>query len=1023
MKLINIIFVSFVLAFSVAAEDTVVPAKVQKLLNKYCTDCHGAKKKKGDIRLHNIADLSKDFQSNLLNKIEQEIFLENMPPDDEDQPTDEERQQLFTWLNSQYQRLEEKSKFRDKLRTPAFGNYVNHEKLFSGEFKDQPSFTADRRWLISEFIFNDKMNRVLDHQGVRTIDGVRQKVFGDNGVSLGLKAMGGRTLRTSLTNPFLLPKNIGVRYYDNTMLTNGHLLTMIGNAKKIASHMSSEKTMKSHYPAMYGVMKMEFEHRQILQAREDFLNKYMDRVLQDLYKKKNDSLLPNFVATKIAKAATHDANGKKMKKAAFHASNPGPAEMYFIYREIRKHKKEGDTDKQLIVKCEQDWLNFGIEARKVQRRIVFMYGYMEEIYKEMNKGANKKSQLAAYKKLADSEMNVIATAILKHRRKGDRFKEVIGKCINDWEGSFKAQRLAAGGASDNAINGVIIELFAKILERTPNAEELELNTVLLKDYMQDMGNQQALAKLAQTLILNTEFVYRSEFGIGKADVHGRKMMSAREASYAIAYALTDSKPDKVLVEAVKNGKLNTREDYKREVTRMLKNRKQYYVIDEEVQKANFASSITNVPIRKLRFFREFFGYTKAMSIFKDDVRLGASYGHAKGTLVEEADMLVSHIMENDKNVFEELLTTEKFYIFHSGDNKAMKKSSDRVGEIYNYFKDKGWKDFTEEELYKHWPFIDKMKIRGTVFRNFLESKRKKGWVKSFKKMMTGLTMQLGKGQKQAAPYNIVPLHYRHKANASTRTGMVMRGEHVGKFFNIDYTNWDYPTTQPAKVTNRKGMLTHPAWLIAHAQNTETDPVIRGKWVREKLLAGTIPDIPITVEAVIPEDHHKTLRNRLVGVTEKKECWRCHKHMNPLGYTFEIYDDFGVYRTKEPLEHPDNLITKAQQKKAVYVDARAVYKTLPVNAKGYLKGTGDDKLDGEVKDAIELAERLGKSSRVRQSIVRHVFRYFMGRNEVLSDSKTLIEADQVYVKSGGSFDALIVSLLTSDSFIYRKKVEK
>ena len=47
---------------------------------------------------------------------------------------------------------------------------------------------------------------------------------------------------------------------------------------------------------------------------------------------------------------------------------------------------------------------------------------------------------------------------------------------------------------------------------------------------------------------------------------------------------------------------------------------------------------------------------------------------------------------------------------------------------------------------------------------------------------------------------------------------------------------------------------------------------------------------------------------------------------------------------------------------------------------------------------------------------------MGRNELLSDSKTLIDADRAYVQSGGSFDALIVSLLTSDSFIYRKAAQ-
>ena len=44
---------------------------------------------------------------------------------------------------------------------------------------------------------------------------------------------------------------------------------------------------------------------------------------------------------------------------------------------------------------------------------------------------------------------------------------------------------------------------------------------------------------------------------------------------------------------------------------------------------------------------------------------------------------------------------------------------------------------------------------------------------------------------------------------------------------------------------------------------------------------------------------------------------------------------------------------------------------------------------------------------------------MGRNETLADSKTLIDADKAYLKSNGSFDEVIVSLLTSDSFIYRK----
>ena len=73
-------------------------------------------------------------------------------------------------------------------------------------------------------------------------------------------------------------------------------------------------------------------------------------------------------------------------------------------------------------------------------------------------------------------------------------------------------------------------------------------------------------------------------------------------------------------------------------------------------------------------------------------------------------------------------------------------------------------------------------------------------------------------------------------------------------------HFSYEPVQPFKLPNRKGILTHPAWLIAHSLNTENDPVRRGRFVREKLLAGRVPDVPITVDAVVPEDHTKTLRH-------------------------------------------------------------------------------------------------------------------------------------------------------------------
>ncbi len=341
----------------------------------------------------------------------------------------------------------------------------------------------------------------------------------------------------------------------------------------------------------------------------------------------------------------------------------------------------------------------------------------------------------------------------------------------------------------------------------------------------------------------------------------------------------------------------------------------------------------------------------------------------------------------------------------------MQAASDRIKRIYEHFNDSDWKNYRIEDLLKHKDFLKEVKMRG-VDPDKPEARNRQGnTLQLFKLSMTSITARLDKGQKEAAPFDL----YRGYGYD------FMVGYNVALFFNFRLDNWDYQTVQPAKVANRRGLLTHPAWLIAHAKNTETDPIHRGKWVREKLLAGTIPEVPITVDAVIPEDHHKTLRDRLESATEATYCWKCHQHMNPLGYTFESYDDFGRFRLRESLEYPDKLIKKNSDQWTLLTDTRDIYETLPVDSTGYLSGTGDDSLDGEVRDAMDLTERLSKSRRVRQSIIRHAFRYFMGRNEVLSDSKTLLDAEQVYVATGGSFDAVIVSLLTSDSFIYRKAV--
>jgi hypothetical protein len=116
-------------------------------------------------------------------------------------------------------------------------------------------------------------------------------------------------------------------------------------------------------------------------------------------------------------------------------------------------------------------------------------------------------------------------------------------------------------------------------------------------------------------------------------------------------------------------------------------------------------------------------------------------------------------------------------------------------------------------------------------------------------------------------------------------------------------------------------------------------------------------------------------------------------MNPLGMPFEAYNHVGRFREME--------------------------KGKPVDTSGVIQLAGDEQFSGDVSNVREMMERLAVAPKVRQSFLRHMFRFWMGRNESLRDSKTLIAMDTAYLESGGSFKETLVALLTSDSFLYRK----
>jgi hypothetical protein len=239
---------------------------------------------------------------------------------------------------------------------------------------------------------------------------------------------------------------------------------------------------------------------------------------------------------------------------------------------------------------------------------------------------------------------------------------------------------------------------------------------------------------------------------------------------------------------------------------------------------------------------------------------------------------------------------------------------------------------------------------------------------------------------------------------------------VGRSVYEAYGLKDFPDTQPVELpsSERAGILTQPAWLVAYSTSDDNHAIFRGKWIRERLLGGVVPDIPITVDAQLPQTPEKTLRERM-RVTQDKYCWQCHQFMNDTGLTFEMYDHFGRYRTAETVLDV-GATAKNLDKKGKPLGP--VQKGVPVDAKGLVAHVGVSEIEGDVKNAIELVKRLAGSEYVEQVFVRHAFRYWLGRNETPGDAATLQAAHRAYRAGGGSFKALTASLLSSESFLYR-----
>jgi hypothetical protein len=174
---------------------------------------------------------------------------------------------------------------------------------------------------------------------------------------------------------------------------------------------------------------------------------------------------------------------------------------------------------------------------------------------------------------------------------------------------------------------------------------------------------------------------------------------------------------------------------------------------------------------------------------------------------------------------------------------------------------------------------------------------------------------------------------------------------------------------------------------------QTSPTRRGAFVRKVLTCETIPDPPQDVQTIIPEPPAGTIVSRkalLASHLTTPACAACHSLMDPVGLALENFDALGKFRTNEE-------------------------NGLVIDASGQFDGT-------PFTTPAEMGALMRQSDKVRECMVRRVYRYAMGRKENAYDEAQIAALKAAFVTGGQRFSPLLMNLVQNDGFLHVSPVQ-
>jgi hypothetical protein len=187
---------------------------------------------------------------------------------------------------------------------------------------------------------------------------------------------------------------------------------------------------------------------------------------------------------------------------------------------------------------------------------------------------------------------------------------------------------------------------------------------------------------------------------------------------------------------------------------------------------------------------------------------------------------------------------------------------------------------------------------------------------------------------------------------------------------------------------RGGIVAMGSVLTKQSGALRTSPVLRGTWVVETLLGREIPNPPDDVPQLASDEVDKdrlTMRQRLERHRADAACATCHAKIDPYGFALEAYDPIGRLRDEDLLGNS--------------IDAHAEQK----NGKSFegLRGLQTYLLENQDEFIKQFCQKL--------------LGYALGRAVELSDEPLLADMQMQLAQNGYRFSAAVMPIVKSRQF--------